>query len=477
MRLVAISSWARRRGLPRRAVVLMLVTTLVAQTWGCAGSTRVIPFGTRITEVHPIRYYDMWNALRIGRGVLVGIGGGKSLGGEFISGSSRSITIRTSAGWNTIPVRDIRYLVNVIDLSHARDGAIAGGIIGLGTGLAVGYLTNGSGSTSNTKVARGADDAYDVGNSTSESASGESGSTTSESSADTSPSGSSSETSQSTVSDASDAGGEASSSNESSSGDATNPGSTAAEGSSTGSDTDESGGSSVGSDGNATTQNSTQSSEESSVVVNVYSESSGSSTGSGSAGDPSQPSTSSTRAWRSFFYAVGFSAIGTFLGWLVGRPITKRTPRVDYVVFPEATRHEGITAEEHIVREMVLDSHVDLNDMIPPGSQFDSPRSASLYSRHSVESQPVMLHPEVGAVIKEQQAARYRLFPAADNFIQAVILRVATEGKRLGDESRYVAVVVSERRHVPTVQLQRLSASDVIRMSTQVRLLRRGIVQ
>ncbi len=471
MRRVA-SEPARSHSTVYRSAAWVLIALLGVQMWGCAGNVRVIPFGTRITEVHPIRYYDLWNALEIGRGVLVGIGNGKSLTGEFVSGGARQITIRTGKGWHTIPVADIRYLVNVIDLSYARDGAIAGGVLGLGAGFSLGYLTAGTGGDASAKISRNSDDDYDYDESASESAAGESESQTSESSADTSPSGSSSEATESSVSDAAETGSEASSS-ESSSGDATNPGSTAAEGSSA----DESGGSSVGNDGNATTQNSTQSSEESAIVVNVYSESSGSAAG-GAEDDPSQPSTSSARAWRTFFYTTSFAALGAFAGWAIGRSIRKRTPRVDYVIFPEVTRHEGITGEEHLVREMAVRAALPLNEMIPPGSQFDSPRSAALYSRHSVASQAVELFPGMGPLIKDHQAAEYRLFPAVDRFQQAVILRVGEEEEtRTGLESRYLALVVTERRSTPTVQLQRLSASDVVRMSTQVRLIHGGVVE
>ena len=337
----------------------LLVIVFAVQTVGCGARTpvTVLPSASRVSTISPWRYYDLWQALGRGRGVMSGTTDGRSLVGAFVSGGAKTIQLNTTSGYTSVPVSDIRYLVNVLDLSHARDGAVAGGLIGLGTGFALSYMANGrSSGTSNAasrpalaaRTARIGESDYDYG---------EDESSTGESSTATTPTTASASGGQSKVSETTTPVREDRANKllvcvpsatvsityveESSSG-----GSSAGGGGGTGGDVD---------------YGSSESSGNSVVYVNIYSDnrygSSGSNEPTSRPGtEPSQPSGGgSSPAVRTFFYTITFAAIGTLIGWTIGRRIKRDVPRVDYVLFPanrddQAGHSNDQNITDHVIR-------------------------------------------------------------------------------------------------------------------------------
>jgi hypothetical protein len=496
-----------------RLLTWALAGLFVMQAAGCAGSSKVtvLPSARRVTMVSPWRYYDLWQALRAGRGVVVGTLDGRMLTGEFVSGGAKNIKLQTNEGYMAIKVQNIRYLVNVIDLSHARDGAIAGGIIGLGTGFTLSYMTQGnSRSTSSARPARQTGTArtarateYDDD----ESSAGDSESTNSESSSGTTPSASSTEGGESSTGDAYDSGQGASSESSSGGGDPTETGSSTYDDGS-GSSSSSTGGTSGGAydDGNTgssgsstgggttggtgTTSGSNGSSGNSVVFVDVYAEGDGGGSGSSSGPatvapgtDPGQPTGGgggTSPAMRAFFYSMGFAALGTFVGWLIGRRLKRSVPRVDYVLFPANLDDKGGRSPDEYLADNVISevSGFSVSESLPLGSGFDSPRSAARFDQFAHSATTIQLHDELGPIISAEDARAYGLFPTIENFHQATIVRSGdTITERTGTEHRYLAVVTYIDQGTPIISLQRMTPRDVVTLSTQVGLIRAGILQ
>jgi hypothetical protein len=455
-------------------VTWLLVIILGANLGGCATAARVIPTSTSVTVIHPLRYYDLWKMLRRGRGVLLGTHAGVQYSGKFLSGGSRSISIRTDRGYENVRVDRVEYIVNVLDMTASREGLIAGGIIGLGTGFTVAYMSGGVSSSASSKLARGA--AIDPDDSASESATGDSESS-SESSAETTPTASSEEGASSTSGSADDG---AAASSESSSGDATTGGSNVLGSEETAGSSGES--STGGSDGSETTQSS-ESSGNSSVIISVDNgQSSGSSSGGTSEpdlGTPSQNQTTSSGAWRTFWYSLAFAAAGSLIGWTIGKRIKKRVPRVDYVLFERNLRaREGRTDRQYLADRMaVTHPKVGPASLLKPGSNFSMPRDAVLFDRFVSTGEVVSLSPRIGTTIDFRESEDYRLFPAVEDYEEAFIVRSESEREMTGTEHRYIAVVTRHRRGRRIVALQRLSAGTVVRLSTQVQLIESGILK
>jgi hypothetical protein len=464
----------------RRWCVWSLVALLVLQGIGCAGGGRVISTA-KVTSISPWRYLDLWQALRVGRGVLVGMADGGHVAGDFVSGGGRTILLQTSKGRQIVKIANIKYVVNVIDLHRGRDGALAGGLIGLGTGLSIAYMSRSSGSTAaapTARLARGADDEWDSGDSAS---TGDSESSDSESSSGTTPEASSTEGGESSTNDGYDAAGGASSES-SSGGDPTETGSsTYEEGSSAGSSTGSGAtGSEPGSQGSSSDGSS--SSEGSSTVVVVASDSDDSRSGGSSSGGGSDPSpapanaTSGSQALRTFYYTVAFSAIGAVIGWAIGRSAKRSTPRVDYVLFPEnLDDRKDRSPDQYLADQMVTPTGESPTELLEPGSRFDSPRSARVFD-NLVGAEAVRLAPGTGSVITAPEAASYKLFTTVDDFFKATIVQVGSTAEREGTETRYLAVVTTKQQGAPIVDVQRLDARDVITISTQIALFQSGIL-
>jgi len=465
--------WRPGHGRAGRCVAWSLALLMAFQTSGCAGG-RLIP-QAHVSMVSPWRYYDLWQALRLGRGVIVGTTMGKTTAGKFITGGPQSIEIHATDGYTSVPVSEVRYLINVLDLSRAREGTIAGGLIGLGTGLSLAYMTGGrrvaSSATSRIVAARQADD------SESSSGTGDSQSTDSESSAGTTPSASNTEAGQSSVSDAganADAAG-GSSGGSSTSNDPTQTGSnTYSE------DQRSSGGSSSGGAADGTTTQGSSSGSNTAMFIEVNDQG-GSSGGSSSGGryDNGQPASSGgpTTAWRTVFFAVSFTAIGSFIGWMVGRHMRRQVPRVDYVLFPKnLDNRSDRSPDQYLADQITTISPEHAVELLPPGSQFDSPQSATQFDQLAHQGEVVRLGGLVGGAITRDDARMYRLFPTVDNLMQATILRCGDGAEREGRENRYLAMVVRKVGGVPTVSLQRLMPRDVIRLSTQITLVQAGIL-
>ena len=475
-----------------RALAWALSALLVIQTVGCAGGTnmRIIPRAQRVSMISPWMYFDLWQALEVGRGVLVGTLDGRAVSGAFVSGGAKSIVLHTSEGTRAMQIRDVRYLINVLDMSHSRDGAIAGGLIGLGTGLTLAYMSNGQSSgTTAARPARAtgvADGTSDESSSGESAAAGESESTNSESSAGTTPSQSSTEGGSSTSSDAYDTGQGASSESSTSTSDPTTTGSsTYDDGGTQGS----SGGSSTGGGGGTgtTTTDGTSSSESSGnsvVYVSYYGEDEGStsstsnSPATGPGGTAEQPTgTRSSPAMRALFYAVTFAAVGTFVGWLIGRSMRKKTPRVDYVLFPANLDDQaGRTPEQYLADQIVAPSTMVATETLIPGSRFDSPRSAQRFDQFAGTGKVVEVSPWVGPMIGADDARAFSLFPTIDDFQRAAIVRVDEHEERTGTEFRYIAVITHLNGGVPEITLNRLTPRDVITIATQVNLVQAGIL-
>ncbi len=481
--------WRPGRSLLGRWLAWCLALLMGVQTVGCAGGTRVIPYRTNVSLVSPWQYYDLWQALRLGRGILIGTTTGQLISGTFVSGGPQTVKVNTMTGARTVPGSSIRYLINVIDLSQARGGAIAGGLIGFGTGFALGYATGGITPTPNARPARVTQPANarvsqalsdDDQSSTGESAAaaGQSESTNSESSANTTTSASSTEAGQSSESNAATGAGAASSE---SSGASTSPADPTQAGSNTYQNGESSGGSSAGGgEPSPTTQQSGQSSGNSTVIVyieNTGGSNSRSSAGSRTDGQPSGGS-SLAPAWRMLFYSVGFAALGSFIGWAVGRTKRKAVPRVDYVLFPANLGDRGNRSpDQYLADQIVVPSGEHPAETLLPGSRFDSPRSAMLFEQFAHEGTVVRLSGGLGAVITEGDARAYHLFPTVRRFTQAVIVTCGSSSERLCTECRYLAVVTSGGIQSPTVSLQRLWPRDVIRLGTQVNLMQAGVVR
>ena len=476
----------RKQGRGFRLAAWALVCALCAQTLGCAGGMRVMPVGTRVSTVHPIRYYDLWEMLRRGRGVLVGLPDGRQISGRFVSAGRSSITVETDEGDRTVKLAAVTYLVNVIDLTQSREGAVVGGVIGAGAGMSLALATNGTGTavapaSRPARVLRGADTDPDD---SSESSAEDTESTTSESSADTSPSGSASEESASSTSDDAE-----NASNGGSSADATESQSNASGDESTGSTTSEtdeasstsdeaSSGSSTGTDSNPSTTESSESSGNSTVIIDAEVYSSGSSAGAETTPGQPRERTGAQKAWRTFFYSFGFAALGAFIGWTVGKRMQKRVPRVDYILLaPNAEARRERSPRQHLADQLITTTDEYLTETLLPGSRFDSPRSASYYERCAADGEVVALTPDIGSVIDASEARRYKLFPSVDRFEQASIVRCDESREYEGTESRYLAIITRENGPRPEVTVQRLSVGDVIRIGTQVRLLDEGILR
>ena len=466
----------------RRIITFGLVCSLCLQTFGCTGAMQVIPRSTHVSTVHPIRYYDLWQMLRRGRGILVGTGEGNYIAGRFVSAGNRTLTVDT--GWRRVNVKleSVKYIVNVLNMTQAREGAITGGLLGAGLGFTIARSTNGSGVVNSAnRPTRGTD--YDPDDS-SESAVEDSESSTSESSAGTSPTGSASEESASSTTDetqaastsessagASESDSGQSSSDSGSSTDATQSGSTTSD--------DESSGSSAGADGNQATQNSNQSSGESTVIISGESHSSGSSTGTSQQTSAPRERTSSQKAWRTFFFSLGFAALGSVIGWTIGKRIRRSVPRVDYILLaPNLNDRSGRTPQQYVADQLAVPDDEVLTATLRPGARFDTPRSARYFEQCSADGDVVSLAPEIGPVIDAREAETFKLFPTVDNYIQASIVRCGDNDYREGSEARYIAVITATGNNGrPEISIQRLSASDVVRLSTQVRLLDEGIVR
>ncbi len=471
-----------------RTVSWLLAIVFAVQTVGCGARTpvTVLPSASRVSTISPWRYYDLWQALGRGRGVMIGTTDGRSIVGAFVSGGAKTIQLNTTSGYTSVPVSDIRYLVNVVDLSHARDGAIAGGLIGLGTGFALSYMANGQSSgTSNaasrpavaTRTARISETDYDYGDD--ESSAGES-------TAAATPNTASASGGQSTISDTYDSGTGASSESSAGGGDPT------ATGSSTYGNESSSGGSSAGGGGTGgdVDYESSESSGNSVVYVNIYADnrygSSGSNEPTSRPGtEPSQPSGGgSSPAVRTFFYTVTFAAIGTLIGWTIGRRIKRDVPRVDYVLFPanlddQAGRSTDQYLADHVIR---TDPKLRVSETLLDGSGFDSPRSAAQFDQLAHDGIVIQLHEQVGSVITAASARAYGLFPTIDGFEQAVIVQVRESqggivAERSGTERRYLAVVTRHLRGTPVIALQRMSPRDIVTLSTQIGLIHAGVLQ
>ena len=470
--------WQPRRSRTAQCIAWSLALLMGVETLGCAGGARVIPSSTHISVVSPWRYYDLWEALRRGRGVLIGTSAGATIAGKFVSGGAKTIRVSTTTGQSTIPISSIRYIINVIDLSHARDGALAGGLIGFGTGFALSYATGGT-RTPNARPARAARLAR--ASEDDKSSTGESQSTNSESSTNTTPTASSTEAGQSTQSsagaDAQAASSESSGGGSSATTDPTQTGSNVyEEGGSSGSSV----GGTSGDNTSPTTQQSNQSAGGSNVVVNIGATNESSSQS--STGGTAQPSggargSSVSPAWRMFFFTVGFAALGTAIGWAIGRRMKKSVPRVDYVLFPENLANRGNTSPDQLLADqIVLPSGQSPAETLLPGSRFDSPRSAMQFDQFAHEGTIIRLADGLSGVITEADARSYHLFPTVKNFVQATIVSCGISVEMMGTECRYLAVVTSKSGGTPTVSLQRLSPRDVVRLSTQVNLIQSGII-
>ena len=472
-----------------RVVSWLLAVVFAVQTVGCGARTpvTVLPSASRVSTISPWRYYDLWQALGRGRGVMIGTTDGRSLVGAFVSGGAKTIQLNTTSGYTSVPVSDIRYLVNVLDLSHARDGAVAGGLIGLGTGFALSYMANGrSSGTSNAasrpalaaRTARIGESDYDYG---------EDESSTGESSTATTPTTASASGGQSTVSETYDTGTGGSSQSSAGGGDPT------ATGSSTYGEESSSGGSSAGGGGGTggdVGYESSESSGNSVVYVNIYSDnrygSSGSNEPTSRPGtEPSQPSGGgSSPAVRTFFYTMTFATIGTLIGWTIGRRIKRDVPRVDYVLFPanlddQAGRSTDQYLADHVVQ---TDPKLRVSETLLDGSGFDSPRSAAQFDQLAHDGIVIQLHEQVGSVITAASARAYGLFPTIDGFERAVIVQVresqgGTVVERSGSERRYLAVVTRQLHGTPVIALQRMSPRDIVTLSTQIGLIHAGVLQ
>ena len=482
---------ARVRGVLHagRAVSWLLTIVFAMQTVSCGARTpvTVLPSASRVSMISPWRYYDLWQALGRGRGVMIGTTDGRSITGAFVSGGAKTIQLNTTSGYMSVPVSDIRYLVNVLDLSHARDGAIAGGLIGLGTGFALSYMANGqSNGISNpasrpavaTRIARIGESEYDYG---------EDESSTGESTAAATPNTASASGGQSTISETYDTGTGASSQSSAGGGDPT------ATGSSTyGDESASSGGSSAGGGGTSgdVDYGSSESSGNSVVYVNIYADnqygSSGSSEPTSRPGtEPSQPSGGgSSPAVRTFFYTVTFAAIGTLIGWTIGRRIKRDVPRVDYALFPANLDDQaGRTTDQYLADHVVqTDSKLRASETLLVGSGFDSPRSAAQFDQLAHDGIVIQLHEQVGSVITASSARAYGLFPTIDGFEQAVIVQVReSQGgvvlERSGSERRYLAIVTRHLQGAPVISLQRMSPRDIVTLSTQIGLIHAGVLQ
>lgn len=481
--------WRPGRSRPARWLARCLALLLGGQSFGCAGQTRVLPRRTNVALVSPWRYYDLWQALRVGRGVLIGTNDSLFVSGRFLSGGAKTVRIATMAGLRDVPIANVRYLINVIDLSQAREGAIAGAVIGLGTGFALAYSTGGTTQTPATRPARAepslnqriARASYDYDDEGSSTATGNSESTNSESSTNTTTSASSTEAGSESQSNAATGAQGASSE---SSGASTSPTDPTETGSNTYEEDASSGGSSVaggsGSEPSPTTQQSEGSSGNSTVIVNVgttQGSNSRSSAGSRNDGQPSGGS-SVAPAWRMFYYTVGFAALGSFIGWAIGRTKRKAVPRVDYVLFPANLENQGgRSPDQYLADQIVQPSGEQPAETLLPGSAFDSPRSAMLFEQFAHQGTVVRLSGGIGGVITDADARTYRLFPAVPRFTQAIIVSCGGSAEPSGAQCRYLAVVTTGGRASPVVSLQRLSPRDVIRLGTQVNLIQAGIIQ
>lgn len=192
-----------------------------------------------------------------------------------------------------------------------------------------------------------------------------------------------------------------------------------------------------------------------------------------------QPSggSSVSPALKMFFFSVGFAALGTFVGWLVGRRIRKSVPRVDYVILSEQDKDRAERSpDQYLADLMTLPAGDQAAESLLPGSSFDSQRSATLFSQFGSAGTPVRLNGSMNATITTSDARTYRLFPTVRNFEQAMIVSCGDTRERTGSECRYLAVVTRKVGGEPLVSLQRLSPRDIVRMSTQINLIQAGIL-
>jgi hypothetical protein len=462
-----------------RAIARALVALIVLQTAGCAGrgTVPVLPSAKRVHMVSPWRYYDLWQALDAGRGILLGTRDGQHLSGMFVSGGARTIRLRTQHGPTTVAVEDIRYLVNAIDLSHARTGVIAGGILGLGTGITLSHLSSGqSGSSPAPKPAVGKAARTSDSSNSSSGESAATGESSSGSNTGTTPDASSG--GSSAGSDAYETG-QGASSNSSASGDPTATGSNVyGEGGSSQS----SGGSSAGggtSSEPAASGSSGGSSNNTVIFVNFHSDGR---SGSSAPRTDEPPTTGaggqSSPAVRAFFYTITFTAAGALAGWLVGRSMKRSTPRVDYILFPANLDDQASRSPEQYLADQVALPVEDMtaSESLLPGSGFESARSAHQFAQFAHAGRVVSLHERVGAIITSEDARAYGLFPTVKRFERALIVRLDRIEERTGQENRYVAIVTYYDGVQPMVTLQRMTPRDVITLSTQIGLIGSGLL-
>jgi len=456
-----------------------LVVTLIALLAGQApvsAASRTLPGANSMSIVGPWRYQSLWKALRRGRGVIVGTQSGECISGRFVYGGATYVEVSSEGGLREIPVNAIAYVVNVVDLSHARDGAIVGGLIGFGTGVALSYFTRSrttAAPSSASRRARVLDGA--------ESNDPENGSSTSDpysdsqSSATTGEDGSSAGTPSESTAGSDPATGSSGSSTAS---DPTETGSNTYEDREASSCGESSGSSAGGGTSPSPTSNSSGSNSSNSNTV-VYIGGQGGSSSPRPYNGTDQPSggSSVSPAARMFFYSVGFAALGTLVGWLIGKRIRNAVPRVDYVLLsPGEAESSGRTPDQYLADKMTSGASGNISESLLPGSSFDSERSAALFDQYAHVGRIVRLHDVLSGTITAAEAREYRLFPTVRGFTQATIVAYGDSRERQGTELRYFAVVTAIRSGAPLVSLQRLAARDVVRMSTQVRLIRAGIL-
>ncbi|OQB37271.1 MAG: hypothetical protein BWY06_02452 [Candidatus Latescibacteria bacterium ADurb.Bin168] len=460
----------------RRCLVAALIVLMVGQV-PVGAASRTLPAANGTSIVGPWRYQSLWKALRRGRGVIVGTQSGECICGRFVYGGTTYVEISSEDGLREIPVNSIAYVVNVVDLSHARDGAIVGGLIGFGAGVALSYFTR-SQTTAASSASRRAmvldgDESNDP----------ENGSSTSDPYSDSQSSATTAEDGSSTGADTpseSTAGSDPAtgSSGSSTASDPTETGSNTYEDGEASSSGESSGSSAGGGTSPPPTSNSSGSNSSNSNTV-VYIGGQGGSSSPRPYNGTDQPSgrSSVSPAARMFFYSVGFSALGTLIGWLIGKRIRNAVPRVDYVLLsPGEAESSGRTPDQYLADKMTSGASGNISESLLPGSSFDSERSAALFDQYAHVGSIVRLHDELSGTITASEAREYRLFPAVRGFTQATIVAYGDSRERQGTELRYFAVVTTMRAGAPLVSLQRLAARDVVRMSTQVRLIRAGIL-
>ena len=461
----------------RRCLVATLIALLAGQVPVSAAS-RTLPAANGMSIVGPWRYQSLWKALRKGRGVIVGTQSGECISGRFVYGGATYVEVSSEDGLREIPVNSIAYVVNVVDLSHARDGAIVGGLIGFGAGVALSYFTRSQTAATPSSASRRArvldgDESSDP----------ENGSSTSDPYSDSQSSATTGEDGSSTGADTpseSTAGSDpATGSSASSTGsDPTETGSNTYE-DGQGSSSGESSGSSAGggTSPSPTSNSSGSNSSNSNTVVYIGGQGGSSSPRPYNGTDQPAGGSSVSPAARMFFYSVGFAALGTFVGWLIGKRIRNAVPRVDYVLLsPGEAESSGRTPDQYLADKMTSGTSGNISESLLPGSSFDSERSAALFDQYAHMGRIVRLHDVLSGTITASEAREYRLFPAVRGFTQATIVAYGDSRERQGTELRYFAVVTTMRSGAPLVSLQRLAARDVVRMSTQVRLIRAGIL-